>query len=117
MVEAFAQAGFQSVVAGVRDARDLTDRSVDAIIWIGQRASRIQAPLVYVIFGGYGTRFCRRRTAGATSVDAWNIDRRISFNESRQSYACGADVAGLKQPVRAERTLNIQVPIVRVGQM
>src|SRR5439155_17201156 len=38
----------------------------------------------------------------------------IGFDEARQSRAFRSDVAGFEQPVRAERALEIQIPILRV---
>src|SRR5208282_6914460 len=44
-------------------------------------------------------------------------DWRIAFNESRQPHTSGAHVPDLKEPVLAERLLNVQIPILRVGQV
>ena len=87
VTEALAQAGFQGVVAGVRDAGDFTDRAVDAIIRLRQSASGIETPLVHVVFGGKRIAAC---------VDAGNKHGRIPFNESRQPHTGGADVPNLK---------------------
>jgi hypothetical protein len=116
VTEAFSQARFQGVIAGVRDAGNFTDRGVDAIVRVHQSASRIEAPLVHVIFGGNRT-WARHRTASAGRVDARDKDWRIAFNESRQPDSGGAHVSDLKEPVRADRVLNIQIPILGVGQM
>src|ERR1700719_3606912 len=48
VTETLSQAGFQSVIAGIRDAGDLADRTVNTIVRLCQRASGIETPLVYV---------------------------------------------------------------------
>ena len=35
VAEALSQAGFQRVIAGIRDAGDLTDRAINAIVRVG----------------------------------------------------------------------------------
>ena len=87
---------------------DFADRTVNAIIRLRQRASGIESALVYIVFGGYRV---------AAGVDAGDKDGWIPFNESRQSDAGGAHVSDLKEPVRAERALDIQIPILRIRQM
>ena len=96
MTEALAQAGFERVVVGIRNAGDLADGAVNATAGrIGQRASGIEAPLVHVIFGGNRTRVCHR-AAGAGRVHTGNVNRRIPFNESRQLHPCRTNVTDLQ---------------------
>src|ERR1039457_2280607 len=113
VAEALSQTGFQSVVAGIRDAGDLTKGTVDAIIGLRQRASGIEAPLIHVARGGNRTRVCHC-TARASRVQAGDVDRRIPFDEERKSHTGRAYVADLQEPVRAKRPLDIQIPILRV---
>src|SRR5271155_1412232 len=77
VAETLAQAGFESVVTGVRDTRDLSDRTVNTVIGLRQRASGIKAALIYVVLGGF-----------AGNINSW-----IAFDESRQSHAGCADIS------------------------
>ena len=54
---------------------------------------------------------------GLVSVHAGDKDCGIAFNESRQPHTGRAHIPDLKEPVLAKRLLNVQIPILRVGQM
>src|ERR1035441_6089535 len=77
VAEALSQTGFQSVVAGVRDAGDFTNGTVDAVIGLRQRASGIEAPLIRVARGGNRTRVCHC-TARASRVQADRKSTRLN---------------------------------------
>src|SRR5579872_1590116 len=108
MAEALAQAGFERVVAGIGDACDFSDGTVDALSVRRQSASGIEATLVDIVFIGDGI---------PAGVDAGDEDCRIAFDEARQTHAGGADVSDLQKPVLAEGMLNVQIPILRIWQM
>src|SRR5450755_4604586 len=87
VTESLSQAGLEGVVAGVRDAGDLADRTVNATFRrVGQRASRIETTLIRIARGRQRTWPGRRRTALAGIIHAGDIGRRIPFNESRESH-------------------------------
>src|ERR1700678_1954530 len=96
MAEALAQAGLQGVVAGIRDTGDFTDRTVNATGWrVRQGASRIEATVVHIVFGGIQTRGCHG-TARASGVEAGDKDGWISFDKPRQSHSGRTHVSDLK---------------------
>ena len=100
MAESFAQAGFQGVIGGVCDAGNQAGRSIGAFARrIGERASGIQAALVNIIFA---------RLSG-------NKDCGIALDEAWQMGPFGSHVADFKQDVRAKRSLDVQVPVLRIG--
>src|SRR5208283_3111589 len=101
VAEALAQTGFQSVVAGVRDAGDFTDRTISAItVRIRQRTSRIETTVVHIVFGGNRARGRRRTTSARVIGDrAGDKDWRIALNESRQPHAGGTNVPDLEEQV------------------
>ena len=49
-------------------------------------------------------------------VEPRNVDSRIAFHEARQLRSFGPYVAHLEQKICAERSLHVQIPILRVGQ-
>src|ERR1700694_6107620 len=107
MTEALLQAGFQRVVRRVGDARNQTSgRKLAGAGGIGQCASRMNASPVRVVCGGYGI---------AATVNAWYVDSRISFDETRQLGSLGSHIADLKQKILTQGPLYVQVPILRVG--
>ena len=80
VAEALAQARFQSVVDGIRDASDLAHGCIDAVVRSRQRAARVQPALVDVVD-------CRLTRM---------VNSRISFDQSRQMCAARSHVAGLQ---------------------
>ena len=98
VAETFFQTSFERVVDGICVSGNFADRRKCAWICIRPRAAREQSPAVS---GGL------RRIAGLES-------RRVGLDEARQLCAFRSDVAGVEKPVRAERTLEIQIPILRV---
>ena len=101
MTEPFLQAGFEGVVPGIGDSGDQTRRRKFAGGWrVGERAAGIQAALVGVVWRG----------------DSGHVDSRIAFDEAREFGPLGTDVSDLQKQVRSERTLDVKVPILRVGK-
>src|SRR4029077_11000521 len=66
---------------------------------LGKGATGVEAPLVDVVFGGARTK-----------------DRGVAFDEARKLGALGAHVADFQEPVGAERLLDVQVPILGIGE-
>src|SRR5271156_4096970 len=107
VAKALFEAGLQRVVSGIRDTRD--DAGGGEIArWAGRRksAAGIEAAIVDVVFRGIGL------TVGL----AGDEDSGIAFDKARKLGAFGADVAYFEEPIVCERALNVQVPVLRVGQ-
>ena len=107
MAEALAEAGFQCVVGRVGDAGDQAGGSEFAGAGIVcERASGIKAALISVIFTEWNCRWTgrERRPLGLPSM------KRGSFDPFR------SDVADFEQKIVRQRTLDIEVPILRVRQ-
>ena len=108
MAEAFLQAGLQRVIGSISNSGDQSRRRVNATAWrIVESTAGIEPPLVSV-------PRCRERLAGA--VESGDIARRISLDETRQLCALRSDVSDFEQKIRAERVLNVQVPVLRIRQ-
>jgi len=107
VAESLTQASLERVIGRIRDARDQATGGINArrAAWC-RCAPRVEAPLVGIAGG--------RDWLAARGPR--NVDRRIAFDEPWQMRSLGSHVSDLEEDILSEGTLNVQVPILRVGQ-
>src|ERR1700719_3086873 len=72
----------------------------------------MNAPEVRIARGGLRLRGLTTRCREISRY----VDRRIAFHETRQLGSLGSYVADLEQKIGAERSLHVQVPVLRIGE-